>query len=366
MRVGLDATPLLGQVTGVGTYTRNLMDALRGRFPGDELVATAFTLRGAGELAAVVPSGVTVRTRPLPARALRTLWARDVPLPVEVLCGRVDVFHATNFVLPPSRGARGVLTIHDLAYLRFPDTVSDATLAYRELVPRGVSRAAMVCTPSWAVAEQVQDAYAVPADRISVTPLGVDPVWFDATPLSRVERAAQGLPPEYLLAVGTLEPRKNLAALLAAYRLLLTDLPEAPPLVLAGGAGWGAALDLSEFPSGAVVLTGHLPYADLRRLVAGATLLAFPSLDEGFGLPPLEALACGVPVLANDLPVTREVLGGAASYCDATDVAGLADAVRVALTAPVGTSAQRREQAGGFTWQRCAEATHAAYERALA
>ncbi len=113
------------------------------------------------------------------------------------------------------------------------------------------------------------------------------------------------------------------------------------------------------------MLTGHLPYADLRRLVAGATLLAFPSLDEGFGLPPLEALACGVPVLANDLPVTREVLGGAAS--SAKDrCRELADAVRVALTAPVGTSAQRREQAGGFTWQRCAEATHAAYERALA
>lgn len=363
MRIGFDATPLLGAMTGVGTYAANLLAALAAGYPDDDLVATAFSLRGRGDLGAVVPEGVAVRARPYPARALRLAWgAADLPA-VESLCGPVDVFHATNFVLPPTRRAAGVLTIHDLAYLSFPETVSRESLAYRELVPRGIARAAMVVTPSAAVAEQVQDAYRLPADRVAVTPLGVDAAWHRSAPPSGDWLAARGLPTEYLLAVGTLEPRKNLRRLVDAYRILSASDAATPPLVVAGGAGWGDALD--EAARSHVHLTGRLELDELRTLVAGAAALVFPSLDEGFGLPPLEALACGVPVVANDLPVTREVLGDQALFCDATDPEALAAAVVQVLSAPAGDVDSRRARAASFTWARCAEATHTAYRRAL-
>ena len=363
MRIGFDATPLLGVMTGVGAYAANLLAALAAGYPDDDLVATAFTLRGRGDLVAVVPDGVGVRARPYPARALRLAWGGGNFPPVESLCGPVDVFHATNFVLPPSRRAAGVLTIHDLAYLSFPETVSRESLAYRELVPRGMARAAMVVTPSAAVAEQVRDAYGLAADRVAVTPLGVDAAWHRSVPASGAWLATRDLPSEYLLAVGTLEPRKNLRRLVDAHRILSAGEPSTPPLVVAGGAGWGDALD--EAARSQVHLTGRLELDELRTVVAGAAALVFPSLDEGFGLPSLEALACGVPVVANDLPVTREVLGDQALYCDATDPEALAAAMGDVLTAPAGDALSRRARAASFTWARCAEATHAAYRRAV-
>jgi len=366
VRVGLDATPLLGRMTGVGAYTSNLLGALADHWPQDELVATAFTWRGRGSLGAVVPARVVVRSRPAPARALRATWASVGLPPVEALSGWVDVFHATNFVLPPMRRAAGVVTVHDLSFLRYPETVSAASKAYRELVPLSLARAAAVLCPSRAVAEQIQDAYAVPPDRIVVTPLGVDPKWSAALPPTSSWRAVWGIPRDYLLAVGTLEPRKNLRALVAAYAGLVAARADVPPLVIAGGAGWGDELDLRAIPQGRVILTGHLELPDLRSLVAGATLLAFPSIDEGFGLPPLEALACGVPVVANDLPVTREVLGDQADFCDAGDPRALAEALLAALCDPHGSGDSRRARAAEFTWSRCAEITHAAYLRAVA
>ncbi len=364
MRVVLDATPLLGTRTGVGNYVANLLaalpDALR---PDDEIVCTAMTFRGRGGLADVLPEGVEVAARPVPARLLRGLWLRSDLAGPRLLAGPADLFHGTNFVVPPTRGP-AVVTIHDLAYLRRPETVAPATLDYLRLVPRALERGAVVCTPSRAVAEQVCDAYALEADRVHPTHLGVDPQWASTTPPDAATRARLGLPERYLLAVGTLEPRKNLGILLDVLRR--PGAAALPPLVLVGARGWGDALDESGLPTGALLRTGHLPYPELRAVVAGAAGLAFPSLDEGFGLPPVEALACGVPVLAADLPVTREVLGAAAAYASPSDVEAWAVGLRALLDEPVGTPESRRAHAAGYTWQACARATVAAYRQALA
>jgi glycosyltransferase involved in cell wall biosynthesis len=289
-----------------------------------------------------------------------------VRLPVELLSGPLDVFHATNFVLPPTRRAAAVLTVHDLAYLRHPDTVSAASLAYRHLVPLGVARADVIFTPSTAVADQLSDAYAGVGDRILVTPLGVEPAWFDAVPAHREWLRQLGITRPYIVAVGTREPRKNLAALVDAYRELLRQSDDVPDLVFAGGRGWGDLLITAGVPPDRLHPTGYLPLDDLRRLVAGASLLAFPSRDEGFGLPPLEALACGIPVVANDIPVLREVLGTEAIWCDADDASAFAQALRDALSDPPGTAASRRAHAARFTWRRCAELTYEGYRRAAA
>ena len=363
MKVGFDATPLLGPRTGIGTYTERLVEALARIGPTDlELVATPFSRRGTDSLGDRLPPHIRVAGRRLPARLLRSLWTRTAWPPVEVLSGPVDVFHGTNFVSPPTRRARAVVTIHDLAYLHLPDTVHSWSLAYRELVPAALSRGASVCAVSETMASAIVEAYALPAERVYVTPLGVDESWYAVRQLDAPDRLA--LPKEYVVAVGTLEPRKNLRVLLDAYRLALARRADVPPLVLVGAQGWGEALDTSGLPEPLLVRTGHLPLPVLQQVVAGAALLAFPSRYEGFGLPPLEALAAGTPVIAADLAVTREVLGDQARFADPDSAEAVLEALLRSLVSPAGTRDSRRERARTFTWERCGQATLHAYRGA--
>ncbi|MBI1757724.1 MAG: glycosyltransferase family 4 protein [Actinobacteria bacterium] len=366
LRVGIDATPLLGARTGVGKYVEHLTNALIGRPGLAELRATAFTWRGQHELRESVPAGASVAGRRAPARGLQEAWARQEFPPVELLTGDVDVFHGTNFVLPPLRRSAGVVTVHDLAYLRLPETVHAASLRYRELVPRSLRRATLVLTPTRAVGEEIIDAYHLGADRVVVTPLGVHQRWFAVSPPDPGWLDARGLPPQYLLAVGTLEPRKGLDVLITAYRRLLAEEPEVPPLVLVGGSGWGERPDVAAVPAGRVVLPGYLTDDDLTRVVAGARLLAFPSRYEGFGLPPLEAMAAGVPVVASDLPAVREATSGLVRLVPPNDPDALAAALATELhdMPDPGRTEAARAHAATQTWQRCAELTMQAYRTA--
>lgn len=351
MRIGLDCTPLLGARTGIGRYTQSLLSALA-ETGEDDLVATAFTLRGRGGL--IVPRGVEVRAKPFPARGLQEAWARSELPPVEWLTGRLDAFHATNFVLPPLRRAGGVVTVHDLAFLHLTSTVSSASARYRALVPRSIRRAAVVITPSQAVADQVREAYD-PRVPVLAVPHGVHPAWASARPPSDALRARLGLPSSYVLFVGTLEPRKDVRTLLAAHRLL----PDAPPLVLVGPPGWGEEVDVS-----GALTPGYLDEDVLRPVVAGAAALVLPSRDEGFGLPLLEALAAGTPVVASDLPVLREVGGTHVTYAPVGDAEAFAAALQAVLDAP-GDPAERRAHATRFTWAASAEGHRTAYRLAV-
>jgi glycosyltransferase involved in cell wall biosynthesis len=393
MRVALDATPLLGPRTGVGGYVAGLagsLATLAGPEP-EEVALIPFSWRGTGDLASAAPTGPRVRVgrRRAPARILQAAWGRLPLPPVEWLSGRVDVFHGTNFVAPPTRRAATVVTIHDLTYLRFPEMVTEASARYRQLVPAALRRGAVVCTPTAAVAAEVAEEYGLAADRLVVTPLGVDHSWRQATPPDPAWLASQGLPDRYFLFVGSREPRKNLPTLLTAYRELLgarsvvvgngptagegagtttgTATTGIPPLVLVGPPGWGETLDTAGLPPGSVRTPGYLPQADLTRVVAGATALVFPSWYEGFGLPALEALACGTPVVASDLPALREVLGDQADLVTPGDPAALAGALARTLEDPGGERARaaRRTRAAGFTWENCAQATLSAYHLAL-
>ena len=194
MRVGLDATPLLGPRTGVGRYVAGLAEGLAGLAgpEPEELVLVPFSWRGTHDLPAAAPRGSRVRygRRRAPARLLQAAWARLPWPPVEWLAGPVEVFHATNFAAPPTRRAAVVVTIHDLTYLRYPEMVTDASARYRQLVPRALRRGAVVCTPTAAVATEVAAEYHLPPDRLVVTPLGVDPSWRQATP--RLDSGAGG------------------------------------------------------------------------------------------------------------------------------------------------------------------------------
>ncbi len=364
LRVGIDATPLLGSRTGIGHYTAALIRGLA-QDPALSVRATPFTARGGGRPADLPPQ-VRWRHLPIPARALQELWSRTPLPPVELLTGAVDVFHATNFVMPPTARAAGVVTVHDLSYLRFPEMVNTSSLRYRTLVPRGLARAREVLAPTRAIADELLDTYSLDSAAVTVTPLGIDASWRTATPLDAEQRARRQLPAEYVLAVGTFEPRKGLDILVAAYRDLLDLDPEVPPLVLVGPTGWGPQLNLSGLPPGRVICPGYVPYPELQSVVAGASVFAFPSRYEGFGLPPLEAMACGIPVVASDIPTSVEVLGAFAALPPVGDTVALAQALLEALTHPPSPTrrAAAQQHAWGWTWERCVDKTVSAYRRA--
>ena len=227
-------------------------------------------------------------------------------------------------MLPPTGRAGGVVTIHDLAYLTMPDLVDATSRRLRELVPRSLKRAAAVCTPSQAIADEVRDTYGGAVPEVVVTPLGVEPEWLliDRPDLPTRERLR--LPDDYFLFVGTREPRKDLRTLLAAYQQFRAEWPVAdgpvPTLLLVGPDGWGPGQE----PADGVQIRDYAPVEELRTIIAGARALVMPSRDEGFGLPALEGLATGVPVIISSVPALVEVTGGHAAVFDIGDVEGLA------------------------------------------
>lgn len=363
----LDVTPLLGARTGVGRYVDRLTVALSeiaANHPekGLSLRGTAFTVRGAHGLPDLLPDGIDVVRRAVPARVLQSCWARSELPPVELLAGRCDVFHATNFVLPPTRRAAGVVTVHDLAFVRHPETVTAAVRRYQKLVPRSLRRARIVLCPAEATADAVAEYYRLDRSRVIATPLGVDQSWQSVEPIDEAARVRLALPERYVLFLGAREPRKGLPTLLAGHAFAQAADDRVPPLVLAGPAGWGDGVP----PTKGVVLAGWLDDADLPRIVAGAQALLLMSVEEGFGLPLLEALACGTPVVASDLPVHREVAGPHGTYVPVGDADALAAALIAVAEQPRQRQAveARRQWASGWTWERCALATLAAYEAA--
>ncbi len=357
VRITLDGTPLLGRRTGIGRYVEHLVEELPaavGRRGGDvELGVTTWTARG-GRLTRL-PQGVRQVGPRLPARALRASWSRVGFPPIEMLVGPTDVFHGTNFVSPPTRRAREVVTVHDLTFELQAKTVSKASLLYRELVPRALARGAHVITPSAAVADAVCEHYGLPQRRVTATPLGVDEAWFDAPPATSGDLARRGLPTDFLLFVGSLDPRKNLVTLLDAHARARAVDPGLPDLVLAGPAGREASLTARP----GVHLTGWLDDQELRGIVAACTALVLPSLDEGFGLPVLEALACGRPVVVSRAAALLEVSGGLAVDAPADDADAMADALLRVVASRDDPAAQqtRRDRARLFTWSACADRT---------
>ncbi|MGI8418589.1 MAG: glycosyltransferase family 4 protein [Nakamurella sp.] len=358
--VTIDATPLLGVRTGIGKFVEHLVEGLASA-PEVDVAATAFTLRGWRSLPGLLPAGVRHRGWPVPARALRQAWLHSSLPPIEWIAGRNAVFHATNYVLPPLRGTAGVLSVHDLSYLHLPDTVHGASLAYRDLVPAGLRRAAVACSLTSVTADELASTYGFPRERIVVTPLGVDAPWFTAESPASALRSRWHLPAEYLLFVGTREPRKGLSSLVDAHRRITATDPETPPLVLVGATGWGERVAAEP----AVIQLPYLDLTGLRSLVAGASVLVMPSIYEGFGIPVLEGMAAGVPVVISDTPAMLEVAGKHASNFEVGDVDQLADVLEAVLRGDHPDVAAAREYARGWTWERCTAAAISAYRLAV-
>jgi glycosyltransferase involved in cell wall biosynthesis len=381
MIIGVDYTAAVWQGAGIGRYTRELIRAAAADRGIDyKLFYAAGGLPPASpflaELRALCAANPNVRARPIPLRPrhLTILWQRlRLPLMAEWLIGPVDIVHAPDFVLPPTR-ARTLLTVHDLTFLVRPECAEAGLRRYlARAVPRALRRADMVLVDSLATAADLERLLGVGGPRVQLVYPGVDGRF---RPMARAEaeplRAALGLPAEFLLFVGTIEPRKNLVRLIEAFDRLIggTDGGAAHDelqLVIAGRKGW-----LYEEVFSAVERLGlgarvrFLDFFDdgqLPALYNLARAFVYPSLYEGFGLPALEALACGAPVVTAGVSSLPEVAGDAAVLVDPLSVESIAGGIRRALADEARLRAAGPPQARRFTWAAAAQALVAGYRR---
>lgn len=362
-RITIDYTPAARQQAGIGRYTRELIRAL-----AQLDTETAYTLLVRGD--ATVPDSLadfsanfSVRRSPISERTLTRLWRLRVPLPADWLAGPSDVYYSPDYILPPLRRGRAVVTVHDLSFLTVPQAADAGLRAYlTDAVPRSVARADHVLADSEHTRQDLARLLRTPAPKISVLYSGVSPAFRRVEEGERLAevRARYGLAGPFVLGLGTIEPRKNLERLIEAFgRLVAAGEPHA--LALVGGQGWlygpiyerVQALGLAD----RVHFLGFVPDADLPPLYSAAEAFAFPSLYEGFGLPPLEALACGTPTVVSNVSSLPEVVGDAALQVAPTDVDALAAALaRLLHDEPL--RARLRDagprQASRFTWPAAA------------
>ncbi len=369
LRVAVDATALLDRPTGVGVFAREVL-AGAATDPSLDVTACAITWRGRGRLRSVVPPGVVVRTRPVPARVARTAWSRGEWPTIRDLAGPCEVVHGPNFVVPPGGGAAEIATVHDLTALRYPKLCTADVLAWPGLLRRAIARGAWVHAVSESVAEEVRAAFAIDPARVVAVPNGVHrpPPPTPATDAARGRHLAGDAP--YVLAVGTIEPRKDLPGLVAAFDEVAALLPDLR-LVLAGPDGWGAdqltdAIDRSAHRR-RIVRLGWVDDEARLALLRGAAVLAYPSRYEGFGLPPLEAMAVGTPVVATAVGALPEVIGDAGLLVPGADPGALAGALR-SLVVDVARRAWRVVAGGArvdaYPWSATVEGIVALYRRA--
>lgn len=372
MTIYFDISAAVHRRAGLGRYAESLARALLPLL-GDELAF--FYNREAGIEPLEGLAGVPAATVNLGYKPWRMLvWLGQLGrVGFNRLAPGATLFHATEHLLPPLRGVPTVLTVHDLIFRRYPAHHKRLNRWYlNATMPLFCRRADAIIAVSEQSKRDVIEAYGIPPEKISVIYEAADPRFRPQPPEAvAAARARYGLPERYVLFVSTIEPRKNLSRLLAAFeRAHAAGLADA--LVIVGKRGWlfdAFFADLERSPAkDAVIFPGFVPDADLPAVYAGAQALAFPSEFEGFGLPVLEAMACGAPVVCSNTSSLPEVAGDAALLVDPLDVDALAAALARVLQDPALREQMRARglaQAARFSWERAARETLAVYRRLI-
>jgi glycosyltransferase involved in cell wall biosynthesis len=372
MPIYVDVSAAVHHRAGLGRYAESLVRELADQIP-ERLALFYNQEHGIAPLSGLahLPS----RTVALGYKPWRMLvWMAQIArIPVNRLAPDATLFHATEHLLLPLREVPTILTVHDLIFLRLPEHHKRLNRWYlRWTMPLFCRRADHIIAVSEATRQDILRAYGVPKEKITVIHEAADPR-FRPHPADEIERvrSAYGLPPRFLLYVGTIEPRKNLAQLLEAWTPLYLA-GECPPLVIVGKAGWlsepfFAALASSEARDG-VLLAGYVPDADLPAIYTAAEAFVWPSLYEGFGLPPLEAMACGTPVVCSDVSSMPEIVDDAAMMFSPSEPQMLRQCLRrISKDVALREDLRRRgfDRAAQFSWAETAAETAALYERVL-
>jgi glycosyltransferase involved in cell wall biosynthesis len=386
MRIGIDYTSAVTQGAGIGRYTRELIQALlaipadhrytlfyasKNKLPSDTF-RTPAPLRFGGYSP---QSTVRIRHLPLHDKWLARIWHRArVPIPIELITGKIDLFHSPDFTLPPTLpGVPTLLTVHDLSFIRDPDSAWPSLRAYlMKTVPRSVQRATHILADSQATKDDLIDLFKTPPEKISVLYSGVDarfkPIRAGAE-IDRVRAKYKIGPQPFALSIGTLQPRKNYRRLIEAYaKLNQSDLE----LVIGGGKGWmfddifAQAKDLRL--ADRVHFIGFVADEDLPALYSAANLFVYVSLYEGFGLPLLEAMACGTPIISSNTSSLPEVIGDVGLQVDPKNVEEITHAMKQMIDR---SELRDQSRAAGldrvqrFTWTSAAQKLLAIYDRLL-
>ncbi len=377
MRIAIDYSAAVNQRAGIGRLVRNQVLALADLDQENEY-RLVYARPNRGSEPQFPPARNFARHEVgLRERWLTIIWHRaKVPLPADWFSGPVDVYHSPDFVLPPLRRARGILTVHDLAFLMRPECADEHLRAYlEEVVPRSVERADFIIADSENTRNDLVVLLGVNPSSVAVVPGGVEERFKRVTDPGLLARARRKLgvgDAPFILAIGVIEPRKNLNRLMDAFENLKErgTVPDNLKLVLAGGKGWlfdGIYEHHAASPvRDDILLPGFVPDELLPAIYSAADVLAFPSLYEGFGLPILEAMACGTPVVASRASCLPEVAEGAALLIDPTNVDGLAVSLELALAdhaLRARLTDQGLERAGRYTWRGAAERLLDVYRR---
>lgn len=371
MKVGFDATTLTMRRTGIGRYTLELLRALR-RYETDvDLVLMAHRPLDPD----LSRNGLaSIRRLRGPGLPVKLAWMQTM-LPVELAAARLDLCHFTNYHAPLASPLPMIVNLHDMSLILAPGRhPSRRVLTMRPFLRTVAHRAAAIVCLTESAREDAVDTLGLDPSRVHVIAAGPAAGFTAVSDEALLDDAARryGLRRGFLLCVGTIEPRKNLVRLVEAYARLRAG-GFAEPLVLAGALGWKygdlflriESLGLRD----AVRMPGFVPDEDLPLLLGLCGAFVYPSLYEGFGLPIIEALACGAPTVTSDRGAMAEVAGDAAVLIDPMDTGSMADALRVVLTDP--STRQRLREAGprraaGFSWQRAASQTTQLYRSVLA
>lgn len=359
MRVALELQPCCGQRSGIGNYTYELARRLKNR-DGMEFCGNVFNFLEYNDNSQAL-AGITMPIREcrlLPYGAYRRLWNLLPAQSERLFRQEADLRVFFDYVVPPKIPGKTVTTIHDMSYLRFPDTLSPRNL--RRLnsgVLSSVEKSERVVTISEFAKREVMELLGVPEEKIAI--VSPAPSLFEGGADFGLRAEKYGIRRPYLLYVGTIEPRKNLLRLLKAFQLLQREEKIPHQLVLAGGSGWANKEICREAENtDNVVMTGYVPREQMGALYRNAEAFVFPSLYEGFGIPPLEAMHYGCPVICANAASLPEVVGDAAELVDPYDERSIAKGIYRLLSDAERASElvkQGRRQAEKYTWERSAQ-----------
>ena len=377
MNITFDAVPIISdKITGIGWCEVGQTQAVARLFPQNNYEYSFFTsgknsrIKQAEKFA---ESNIKLNYSVFSGYLYRGI-STFLPFPYSVFFGKnSDRTHFFNYIVPPFVSGKKVVTIHDMVYKAFPETVRGRTKFMLEMgLKKSMKRADIIVTDSEFSKSEIIKYFPEYSQKIRVVPCGVDCEKFkpcdNPSEISRVKKSLE-INGNYFLYVGTIEPRKNLVKLIRAYKVFTRYVENPPKLVLAGAKGWLCddiyklveKLDIDD----KVIFTKYVPSEDMTPLMCGAIAFVFPSLYEGFGMPPLEAMACGVPVLASGEASIPEVVGDCAVICDAYSVKSIAKGLYRLYKNPDlcrDLSLRGLERSKQFTWERSAEKLYAIYK----